>query len=188
MSEPGDPQPDLHDLARTVNSRCRLSGQFTLRSGLTATEYFDKYLFESDPALLRDVVEVMAALMPDRVDLLGGLELGGVPLATLLSQLTAIPTLFIRKQPKPYGTGRLAEGGECAGRTVLLIEDVITTGGAVLNAARALRSMHATVDTVLCAIDRQEPAASQLEAENIQVRSVLTRDMLDAIDAVDATH
>lgn len=183
VREPGDHKPNLHALARAVNGRCRLSGHFVLRSGLTAAEYFDKYLFESDPAMLRAVVEAMAALVPDRVDLLGGLELGGVPLATLLGQVTDIPVLFIRKQAKPYGTRRLAEGGECGGRTVLLIEDVITTGGAVRNAARALRSMNATVNTVLCAIDRREPASRDLEADNIQVRSVLTRELLDAVDS-----
>jgi orotate phosphoribosyltransferase len=175
--------PDLHDLARDVNRRCRLRGQFTLRSGLTSTEYFDKYLFESDPVLLRDVVEAMEALVPDDVDLLGGLELGGVPLATLLGQLTGLPVLFVRKEAKAYGTQRLAEGGDCDGRRVLLVEDVITTGGAVLDAARALRSMNATVDTVLCAIDRRERDAGPLGPERIEVRSVLTRALLDAADA-----
>ena len=172
---------DLHDLARAVNSRCRLRGQFTLRSGLTTTEYFDKYLFESDPALLRDVVDAMVPLVPDGVELLGGLELGGVPLATLLGQATGIPVLFVRKAAKAYGTRRLAEGGDCAGRTVLLVEDVITTGGAVVNAARALRGLTATVDTVLCAIDRRESGAGLLATENIAVRALLTSDLLDAV-------
>jgi hypothetical protein len=69
--------------------------------------------------------------------MLGGLEPGGVPLATMLSSVTGIPALFVRKDAKTYGTLRLAEGGDPAGRQVLLIEDVITTGGAVLNAAAA---------------------------------------------------
>ena len=83
-------------------ARCRLHGTFTLRSGQTSTEYFDKYLFESDPALLARVAGHMAALIPPDTELLGGLELGGVPLASVLSQVTGIPALFVRKQaPSP---------------------------------------------------------------------------------------
>jgi orotate phosphoribosyltransferase len=168
-------------LAAAINARCRLTGQFTLRSGRTATEYFDKYQFEADPALLREVVEAMAGLMPADVDVLGGLELGGVPLATVLGQITGLPVLFVRKQAKAYGTRRLAEGGEVTGRTVLLVEDVISTGGAVVAGARALRELGATVDTVLCTIDRREPGSDVLGPEGIAVRSLLTRAQLDAV-------
>jgi orotate phosphoribosyltransferase len=99
----------------------------------------------------------MVALVPPGTDMLGGLELGGVPLATILSNLTEIPGLFVGKEAKTYGTLRLAEGGDPAGRQVLLIEDVITTGGAVFNAATALREQVATVITAICAIDRRAP-------------------------------
>lgn len=77
---------DLARLARDVDERCRLTGHFTLRSGQVTDEYFDKYLFESDPVLVDRVVARMVGLVPDGVDLLGSLELGGVPLATLLSK------------------------------------------------------------------------------------------------------
>ncbi|GAA1681914.1 orotate phosphoribosyltransferase [Fodinicola feengrottensis] len=170
---------DLTDLARAVDERCRLSGQFTLRSGRTATEYFDKYLFEADPVLVSRVAAAMVPLVPAGTDLLGGLELGGIPLVTLLSQATGIPALFVRKEPKPYGTRRAAEGGDCAGRTVTLVEDVITTGGAVVNAARLLRAAGATVTTVVCALDREEPVDSLLTPAGIEVRPALTRTMLD---------
>lgn len=107
------------------------------RGGRVSEEYFDKYLFEFDPALLRRVASLMVYLVPEGTTRLGGLELGGVPLATMRSQLTGLPALFIRKQAKDYGTCRLAEGGDPAGQTVLLVEDVITTGGAVAAAASA---------------------------------------------------
>jgi orotate phosphoribosyltransferase len=97
---------DLTNLARDLVARCRLRGTFTLRSGQTSSEYFDKYLFESDPVLLRRVVSDMTVLVPPGTDLLGGLELGGVPLATVLSQVTGIPALFVRKQAKTYGSPR----------------------------------------------------------------------------------
>jgi orotate phosphoribosyltransferase len=143
-------------------------------------EYFDKYLFESDPSLLRRVVGRMAPLVPAGTDLLGGLELGGIPLVTLLSQETGIPALFVRKAAKEYGTRRLAEGGDPAGRSVVLVEDVITTGGAVLNAASALRSLGAVVTTVLCAIDRSpSPGESALTDAGITVVPVLTKELLD---------
>jgi orotate phosphoribosyltransferase len=168
-------------LAASINARCRLTGRFTLRSGRTASEYFDKYQFEGDPALLRAVVEAMAELVPAGIDLLGGLELGGVPLATVLGQITALPMVFVRKEAKAYGTRRLAEGGDCSGRTVLLVEDVISTGGAVVAAAGALRELGARVDTVLCTIDRREPGTDLLAAEGIAVTSLLTRAQLDAV-------
>jgi Orotate phosphoribosyltransferase len=146
-----------------------------------AHEYFDKYLFEADPVLLRRIVDRMVPLLPPGTDMLGGLELGGVPLATILSSLIGIPALFVRKEAKTYGTMRLAEGGDPAGRQVLLVEDVITTGGAVLNAASALRRQGATVTTVVCAIDRRAPRQDQLTAHGITVRSVMTKDLLDSV-------
>ena len=170
---------DLLDLAAAIDDRCRLTGEFVLRSGATAREYFDKYLFESDPRLLGRVVEYMIELLPSGTNLLGGLELGGIPLATMLSARTGIPTLFIRKHAKTYGTRRLAEGGDPMGRTVVLVEDVITTGGAVVNAATALRDIGATVQTVLCAIDRTAPGTNPLGPQGIDIHSVLTKQQLD---------
>ena len=172
---------DLVVLAQDVDVRCRLRGDFVVRSGAVTHEYFDKYLFEADPVLMRRVVDRMVALVPAGTDMLGGLELGGVPLVTILSSLTGIPALFVRKEAKTYGTMRLAEGGDPAGRQVLLVEDVITTGGAVLNAASALRDLGATVTTVACAIDRRAPGQDQLTTHGITVRSVMTKDLLDSV-------
>lgn len=114
-----------------------MSGEFVLRSGKVSSEYFDKYMFEAEPQLLRDVAQELAPLVPSNVDALGGLELGGIPIATMLSQLTGLPTLFVRKKAKEYGTCRLAEGGEVCGRKLLIVEDVVSTGGAILEGAGA---------------------------------------------------
>nr|WP_240977916.1 orotate phosphoribosyltransferase [Planctomonas sp. JC2975] len=157
-----------------------MSGEFTLRSGLIASEYFDKYRFETDPDLLRRVAEAMVPLLPSDTEMLGGLELGGVPIATMVSSLTGLPALFVRKEPKVYGTRKLAEGHEVDGLDVTLIEDVITTGGAVRNAALALRELGADVRTVVCAIDRSEPGQNLLDSIGVTTRSVLTKRMLDA--------
>ncbi|MGH3165263.1 MAG: orotate phosphoribosyltransferase [Trebonia sp.] len=172
---------DGFELARDIDARCRLHGTFTLRSGQVSDEYFDKYLFESDPELLRRVVRAMVPLVPSGTELLGGLELGGVPIAAVLSQMIKQPALFVRKKAKEYGTQRLAEGGDPSGRVVTLVEDVITTGGAVVNAARALRSLGATVTTVVCAIDRSGQGGDALISEGIEIRSVLTKAVLDSV-------
>lgn len=162
-------------LAMDINAACRLEGTFVLRSGQTSSEYFDKYLFESQPALLRRVAEAMVPLLPQDTDLLGGLELGGVPIATMVSTLTGLPAVFVRKQAKTYGTCRLAEGAEVSNAAVTLIEDVITTGGAVRDATLALRAQGAKVTTVVCAIDRSGVAGGPLDDAGVKTRAVLTR-------------
>ena len=167
-------------LARDIDACCRLTGEFTLRSGQVASEYFDKYLFESDPALLGRVVDQMQPLLPEGTELLGGLELGGVPIATVLSSRTGLPALFVRKAAKEYGTCKLAEGPDVAGRRVTLVEDVITTGGAVRDATRALRAAGAVVEVVVCAIDRSPEGGNPLEDVGLEVRPVLTKAQLDA--------
>lgn len=171
------------ELASAIDERCRLHGEFTLRSGQVADEYFDKYLFEGDPQLIRRVAEEMQPLLPDDAEVLGGLELGGVPIAAVLGQLANAPTVFVRKKAKEYGTRKLAEGGSVESKHVVLIEDVITTGGAVIAAAQALRELGARVELVLCAIDRRPPEATGLADAGIEVRPVFTRADLDAARA-----
>ena len=168
------------DLARDIDACCRLRGEFTLRSGQVSHEYFDKYLFEADPALLKRVVARMRDLVPDGTDLLGGLEMGGIPIATVLSAETGLPALFVRKEAKTYGTCKLAEGPDVAGRRVTLVEDVITTGGAVRDATVKLREYGATVETVVCAIDRSPEGDHPLADVGLEVRAVLTKAELDA--------
>jgi orotate phosphoribosyltransferase len=169
---------DLTALARDINQACRLEGTFVLRSGQTSNEYFDKYLFESQPALLLRVAQAMVPLLPTDTQLLGGLELGGVPIATMVSSLTGLPAIFVRKQAKTYGTRRLAEGADITGKRITLIEDVITTGGAVRDAALALREQGAHVTLVVCAIDRSETDGGQLAEVHIDTRAVLTKEKL----------
>src|ERR671918_2375995 len=130
---------DRDELARTIYERTHLTGEFTLRSGATSNEYFDKYLFESDPELLRAIGAALVPLAPPATDALAGLELGGVPLATMLSQLTGLPALFVRKEAKAYGTCRLAEGGEVEGRRLTVVEDVVTSGGQVVTSRGGVR-------------------------------------------------
>src|SRR5215211_9406847 len=145
------------ELARTIYRRTHLTGEFRLRSGAMSDEYFDKYLFESDPWLLRAIGEALVPLLPPATDALAGLELGGVPLATILSQLTGLPALFVRKEAKAYGTCRLAEGGEVEGRRLTIVEDVVTSGGQVILSAQDLRDRGAVVEHAVIVIDRRGP-------------------------------
>ena len=166
------------DLARRVYDTAHLTGEFTLRSGQVSNEYFDKYLFEADPALLRDIAEAMAPLVPAGAEVLAGLELGGIPIVTMLSQVTGLPALFVRKKAKDYGTCRLAEGGDVDGRRLVVVEDVVTTGGQVLLSCADLRERGAIVDTVLCVIDREAGGPEAFAAEGLALRPLFTMSQL----------
>ena len=100
------------DLARQVRAVSRLTGEFVLRSGRTANEYFDKYQFEADPELLDRLAAEMAVLVPEGTEVLAGLEMGGIAVVTAVARHAKLPTAFVRKQAKQYGTARLAEGAE----------------------------------------------------------------------------
>ena len=166
------------DLARRVYDTAHLTGEFTLRSGQVSNEYFDKYLFEADPVLLRDIAEAMAPLVPAGTEVLAGLELGGIPIVTMLSQVTGLPALFVRKKAKDYGTCRLAEGGEVDGRRVVVVEDVVTTGGQVLQSCADLRERGALIDTVLCVIDREAGGPEAFAEDGLALRALLTMTQL----------
>jgi orotate phosphoribosyltransferase len=155
-----------------------LTGTFVLRSGRTTSEYFDKYRFESDPVLLEAIAERAAAEIPPGVDVLAGLELGGVPIATALSLRSSLPVVFVRKQAKTYGTRQLAEGADIAGRNVLVVEDVITSGGQVALSAVELRKRGAVVTDVLCVVDREEGGVETLADHGLQVHALFTADEL----------
>src|SRR5277367_3907067 len=149
-------------LARRIYDTAHITGDFTLRSGAKSTEYFDKYLFEADPDLLKHIAIAMVKLMPSGIDALAGLEMGGIPIATMLSQLTGLPVLFVRKKAKEYGTCKIAEGGQVRGRKLLIVEDVVTSGGAILDAAKALRDEGAELAKVVCVIDRESGGPANL--------------------------
>jgi orotate phosphoribosyltransferase len=167
-------------LAREINAVARLEGSFVLRSGRTATHYFDKYRFEADPALLRRVAARMLTLLPADTQVLAGLELGGVPIATAMSLESGLPAVFVRKAPKSYGTRRAVEGGDIAGRRTVIVEDVITTGGAVADAAGLLRGEGAQLIAVVCAIWRGEGAPGIAALQDLPVFPALTEAELSA--------
>jgi orotate phosphoribosyltransferase len=166
-------------LAARVYAASHLTGTFVLRSGRRADHYFDKYRFESDPGLLAEIIEALVPLVPEGTEGLAGLELGGVPLATMLSAATGLPAFFVRKEPKKYGTERVCEGGDVAGRRLLIIEDVVTTGGQIVLSTQDLRSEKAVVEHALCVIDREGGGGDVLEAEGIALHALFTMRTLE---------
>jgi len=162
------------ELARAIKERCLLRGQFQLRSGRTSEIYWDKYRFESDPSLLARVAELMVPLLPAAATTLAGLEMGGIPLATAISLRTGMPTLFVRKAAKDYGTCRQIEGGYRAGQHIVLIEDVVTSGGAVCDAIAAARREGLVVTHVACAIDREQGARLAFSELGCDLAAALT--------------
>jgi orotate phosphoribosyltransferase len=174
---------DLDELARRIDQTCRLTGEFLLRSGQISTKYFDKYQFEGDPELLAAVAAHAMPLIPSGTQVLAGLELGGVPIATALSMATGLPAAFVRKEAKAYGTARLAEGSEIDGKRCLVVEDVITTGGQVVLSTADLRARGAIVDTVLCVIDRSDGDHAKLDEIGLEIRSLFTAADLDRAHA-----
>ena len=151
------------ELAKAVFQVAYLTGNFKLRSGLVSQEYFDKYRFEAQPKLLKEIAMQMRELIPNGTELLAGLEMGGIPIATALSLETGIPAVFVRKEAKEYGTCQLAEGSNVKGKKVCVIEDVITTGGQVVTSTEQLRNEGAIIDNVLCVIHRGKDRAKNEE-------------------------
>lgn len=168
-------------LARQINEVAKITGDFLLRSGKRSNTYFDKYRFEADPALLKQIAEAMVPLIPAGTQVLAGLEMGGIPIVTMLSQITGLPAAFIRKEAKAYGTCRYAEGAELAGRRFVLVEDVVSSGGAIIDAVAKLRADACPVEVALCVIDRESGGKEALAAVGIELRSALTFTQLDAV-------
>jgi orotate phosphoribosyltransferase len=163
-------------LAAEIDAASRLTGEFLLRSGKIASHYFDKYRFEGDPSLLSRVADAMLALLPDGVEVLAGLELGGVPIATAMSLKSGLPAVFVRKQAKDYGTCLAVEGGDIAGRRVMLVEDVITTGGAVADASALVEQAGGEIVGVVCAIWRGDGKPLIAKRPDLPVRAALSFD------------
>ena len=170
-------------LAKSVFQAAHLTGTFTLRSGKISNVYFDKYQFESRPELLRELARAMADLLPPNTEVLAGLEVGGIPLATAISLHTGLPVAFIRKKAKEYGTMRVSEGADLSERNIVIIEDVITSGGQVLLSAEDIRSLGGTILGCICVIDRESGGREALAEAGVNLRSIFTMSELQAAAA-----
>ena len=169
---------DKKELGIKIYQKSHLIGDFLLRSGQRSNEYFDKYLFESDPKLLMDIIEQMKLQIPENTDIIAGLEMGGIPLVTALSIETGIVSAFVRKKAKDYGTCKIAEGHDIQNKHVCIIEDIVTTGGQIIQSVQELRNRGAIIDTVLCVILRNNEAIELLKKENLSLKYILTMEFI----------
>jgi len=164
------------DLGARLKEASLLEGDFVLRSGLHSRYYLDKYLFETRPDLLRDIAAALGVRASgfEPVDLLAGPELGAIALVTALGLESGKPFIFVRKGEKDYGTRKLFEGRAEPGQRVLVIEDVVTTGGAALQAVRRLREHGLEVRGLLCVVDREQGGREAFAAEDVPFEPLFT--------------
>ncbi|HXC78034.1 MAG TPA: orotate phosphoribosyltransferase [Candidatus Acidoferrum sp.] len=147
---------ELRDLGRELVTASYLKGDFVLRSGKRSNRYFDKFLFETDPALLRRLGKHLASLIPRETQRLAAPELGAVLLGGAVSMESGLPLVLVRKEPKGYGTSKQIEGRFEPGDRITVIEDVVTTGGDSLRSAQVLRDAGVEVIHLVVVLDRGE--------------------------------
>lgn len=163
------------DLAKHVFKIAHLTGEFKLRSGAVSNEYFDKYQFESNPELLMSIAIQLNHLVNDLdFDYLAALEMGGIPIATAMALINKKSMVFVRKEAKEYGTAKLAEGPEINGKELLVVEDVVTSGGQIILSTNDLRARGAKVSKAVCVIDREAGGKEKLAENGIELISLFT--------------
>ena len=157
-----------------------LEGDFVLRSGRRSKYYLDKYLFETEPSVLRGIVAEMSSVVREQMqiesgyDRLGAPELGGVVLGAGVSLELELPLLLVRKAAKEYGTVKRVEGRFEAGERVAVIEDIVTSGGAAIQAAEALRDVGLVVEDLYCVVDREEGGRQAAVEAGLTLHPVFT--------------
>jgi orotate phosphoribosyltransferase len=171
---------ELEELARDMVAVAWLEGDFVLRSGRRSRYYFDKYLFETQPAILRRVGRQLAGLVPSSTQRLAAPELGAILLGGAVSLELDLPLVLVRKEAKAYGTSRALEGILEPGERVTVIEDVLTTGGAAIDAIEKVRAAGAEVLGLVAVLDREEGAGENLGRFGVPFTPLYTRADLEA--------
>lgn len=175
----------VNDLKKIITEKSLIKGRFTLASGTMSTVFFDLKPVMLDPKganLIADMVLQLITTLPlPRIDAIGGLALGSIPLASVVcaksyGDVDPISAFYVRKEVKDHGTERLIDGVDVGGLVVALIEDVSTTGTSMLTAANAIRSHGGTVEHAITIIDRLEGAMENLAARDITLHAIFTRD------------
>jgi orotate phosphoribosyltransferase len=162
-------------LARALREHAYLEGDFLLRSGRRSSYYLDKFRFETQPDVLRALGSELASAVeevePDVVRLASPV-LGAVVLATAASLASGLPFVIVRDEAKEYGTANRIEGAFEPGELVCLIEDVVTSGGALAEAVEALRGAGLEVRTAVCVVDREEGGVDALARAGVRLRAL----------------
>jgi orotate phosphoribosyltransferase len=168
------------ELARKIKEVSYLEGDFVLSSGRRSKYYLDKYLFETNPEILKALAKEMAKLLPKKGEFerLAGPEIGAIPLAAALSLETGVPYVIVRKAEKEYGTSKAIEGALKPDERVVLVEDIMTTGGQAIKAAQRIESLGGKVILLLGVIDREEGAREAVEKAGFKFKAVFTKSEL----------
>lgn len=161
-------------LARRIAEVSLLRGEFTLRSGRKSNYYLDKYRFETVPDVLAALGQLFAERIGPGVQRIAGAELGAVPLAAAASMASGVPCIFVRNSKKDYGTAKQIEGVLNEGDVVVIVEDVLTTGGQVLEVAKSLQGAGARIDRIVGVIDRMEGARESIEKAGYKFEALFT--------------
>ena len=166
----------MSELGDRLLAASYLEGDFVLRSGRRSRFYLDKYLFETQPDLLRDIAAGLAQKLAayEPFDLLAGPELGAVAIVAALSLASGKPFVIVRKGEKGYGTNKAMEGKVAAGQRVVMVEDVVTSGGAALMAVDKLRDAGLQVSALLCVVDREEGGREAIVAADLAFDPLFT--------------
>jgi orotate phosphoribosyltransferase len=170
------------ELIKRIKETAYLEGDFVLRSGKKSKYYLDKYLFETCPDILKALGEEFSRRITDDVTLIAGAELGGVALAAATAIESGKNWIIVRNSKKGYGTGKMVEGVLKAGDVVLLVEDIATTGGQVIEAAKIITEAGATVKKIVCVIDRKQGAEENINEAGYKFESIITKDDLGIKD------
>ena len=166
------------ELAKKIFQVAHLTGKFKLRSGIISDEYFDKYQFESNPELLNEISKHLFEMINFEYDLLAGLEVGGIPIATALSLRANKSMVFVRKKAKEYGTAKFVEGQNVKNKELLIVEDVVTSGGQIILSVDDLRKEGAIINKAICVIDREQGGKEALKNINIELLPLFTMNEL----------
>ena len=161
-------------LAKRIAEVALLRGEFTLRSGRKSNYYLDKYRFETQPDVLAELGRLLADRVTAHTTRIAGAELGAVPLAAAAGMAAGKPFVFIRNQKKDYGTAKQIEGVLERGDMVMIVEDVLTTGGQVLEAVKTIQDAGGKVERIVAVIDRLEGARQNIEKEGLVFESLFT--------------
>jgi orotate phosphoribosyltransferase len=174
----------VDELGRRLVDVALLEGDFLLRSGKRSRWYLDKYRFETDPTLLAPLGERLAAaardVEPETVRLAGP-ALGAVALAASAAMASGLPFIIVRGETKEYGTANRIEGPHGPGDVVCLLEDVVTSGGALLEAVEALREAGLVVRHAVCVVDREEGGADALARAGVRLTALYRATALLAV-------
>jgi orotate phosphoribosyltransferase len=170
------------ELIERIKETAYLEGDFVLRSGKRSKYYLDKYLFETCPDILQALGQEFARHLTDDVTLIAGAELGGVALAAATAMETGKNWIIVRNSKKDYGTSKLVEGVLNPGDVVLLVEDIATTGGQVLEAAKVISDAGAMVKKIVCVIDRKQGAGENIAQAGYRFEAILTKEDLGISD------